>query len=114
MNRLKMAFIRAGRWIKRCARPLEVARWEYLFEGGSRERVLEILGAYQNEDGGFGHGLKPDFWLPSSSPMATWAAVRILSEVDVEPRESNGAIPSRIPLPLTGWKWYVASCTAGK
>lgn len=85
MNRLKMAFIRAGRWIKRCARPLEVARWEYLFEGGSRERVLEILGAYQNEDGGFGHGLEPDFWLPSSSPMATWAAVRILSEVDVEP-----------------------------
>ncbi|NLA59394.1 MAG: hypothetical protein GX855_10900 [Firmicutes bacterium] len=82
MDRLKQAFIKAGRWIKRSVRPLEVARWEYTFEGGPREKVLEILAAYQNEDGGFGHGIEPDFWLPASSPMASWAAACILLEVE--------------------------------
>ncbi len=85
MTRLEKAFVKAGQWIKRNARPLEVARWEYAFEHGSRERVLRMLEAYQNEDGGFGHGLEPDFWLPSSSPMATWAAARILMEVETDP-----------------------------
>lgn len=85
MEKLRQAFIKAGRWIKRSARPLEAARWEYTFERGSRERVLEILTAYQNEDGGFGHGIEPDFWLPASSPMASWAAARVLLEVYAGP-----------------------------
>jgi len=81
MAGVRDSFQRAGRWVKRCARPLEAARWEYAFEGGSRAAVLRILEAYQNSDGGFGHGLEPDFWLPDSAPMATWAAARILREV---------------------------------
>ncbi len=77
---------RAKAWLKRYGRPLEVARWEFLFEDGSKGQVLDYLSAFQNQDGGFGHGLEPDFWLPNSSPMATWTAGQILVEV--------GALPS--------------------
>lgn len=83
----KETFQKTSSWIKRNARPLETARWEYVFENGSKDRVLHILSAFQNEDGGFGHGIEPDFWLPHSSPMATWAAGEILMEIDVDPNE---------------------------
>lgn len=72
---------RAKAWLMRCGRPLEVARWEFLFERGSKEAVIHYLQAFQNDDGGFGHGLEPDFWCPDSSPMATWMAGQILIEV---------------------------------
>lgn len=69
-------------WMQRNARPLELARWEYLFDGGSRERVIQYLASYQNEDGGFGNGLEPDFWMPDSSAIATWSACQQLIEVN--------------------------------
>ncbi|MCR2821731.1 hypothetical protein [Lederbergia panacisoli] len=78
---MKHTFQRAEAWIKRNARPLEAARWEYLFEGGSSDNVIRYLSSYQNEDGGFGHGIEPDFWLPSSSPMSTWTAGQMLMEI---------------------------------
>ncbi|MBW8348786.1 hypothetical protein K0H71_04875 [Bacillus sp. IITD106] len=81
------SFQKAGAWIKRNARPLEVARWEYIFEGGSRDHVIRYLAAYQNEDGGFGHGIEPDFWQPSSSPMATWTAGQMLMEIGANENE---------------------------
>lgn len=74
-------------WLRRYARPLELARWEYLFEGGSKKRVIQYLSAFQNRDGGFGHGVEPDFWNPHSSPMATWAAGQILVEINASPTE---------------------------
>jgi len=49
---------------------LELARWQIHFEDGSRENVLQMLEVYQNEDGGFGHGLEPDNWKPNSTPIA--------------------------------------------
>ncbi|MBS4219622.1 hypothetical protein KHA96_15000 [Bacillus sp. FJAT-49711] len=84
---MNYTFQKASAWIKRNARPLEAARWEYLFEGGSRDNVVRYLAAYQNEDGGFGHGIEPDFWLPSSSPMATWTACQILMEIGANENE---------------------------
>ena len=60
------------------ARPLEIARYEYLFEKGSATAVLKELSAFQNHDGGFGHGLESDFHLPDSTPMATSVGLRIL------------------------------------
>ncbi|WP_233711263.1 hypothetical protein [Lederbergia citrisecunda] len=56
---MKHTFQKAAAWIKRNARPLEVARWEYIFKNGSRDNVVRYLAAYQNEDGGFGHGIEP-------------------------------------------------------
>ncbi|MGM9619799.1 MAG: hypothetical protein ACI3W8_08215 [Oscillospiraceae bacterium] len=78
---------KARNFIYRNARPLDLARWRYLFEGGSREDVLQCLAAYQNEDGGFGHGLEPDCWNPHSSPIQTWAATEILREAGLQDAE---------------------------
>ena len=72
---------KAREFIYQNARPLDFARWRYLFEDGKREDVLRILAAYQNEDGGFGHGLEADCLNPDSSPVQTWAATEILREV---------------------------------
>lgn len=80
-------FKKASSWIKRNARSLEVARWEYKFENGSPDKVMHYLTVFQNEDGGFGHGIEPDFWLPNSSPMATWAAGQILVEINTDENE---------------------------
>lgn len=77
----------AKTWLRRYGRPLENARWEFLFEQGSKDQVIHYLRAFQNEDGGFGHGLEPDFWLPDSSPMATWTAGQILVEVGASQEE---------------------------
>lgn len=76
-----MDFKSAERFIYRNARPLDLARWQYLFENGSAENVLKALAAYQNADGGFGHALEADCWNPQSAPVQTWAATQILREI---------------------------------
>jgi hypothetical protein len=63
------------------ARPLDMARWQYHFECGSKDAVINALSFYQNADGGFGHALEADAWNPNSSPIQTWAATEILREV---------------------------------
>lgn len=71
----------AQSFIYRNARPLDLARWQYHFEGGSRDTVLAALAYYQNEDGGFGHALEADCWNPQSAPIQTWTATELLREV---------------------------------
>ena len=75
-------------WMHRNARPLDIARWKLLFENGSRDEVLVELRYYQNQDGGFGHGLEEDCLNPESSPMQTWAATEILYELGNISREN--------------------------
>lgn len=75
-------FQQARKFIYKNARPLDLARWQYHFEGGSQQAVINTLMFYQNEDGGFGHSLEPDAWNPNSSPIQTWAATEILREVN--------------------------------
>jgi len=75
-------FSKARSFIYRNARPIDMARFQYHFEGGSQNAVLTALAAYQNEDGGFGHALEPDAWNPNSAPIQTWAATEILREID--------------------------------
>lgn len=77
----------AQEFIYHNARPLDLARWKYLFEGGSSEDVLKALSYYQNEDGGFGHGLEADCLNPASSPVQTWAATEIIGEIDLKSKE---------------------------
>lgn len=76
-------------FVFRYARPLDVARWNYHFEDGSAKEVLKALAAYKNFDGGFGHGIEPDFQNPNSTPTGTWAAVRILRELDFPEEAGN-------------------------
>ena len=77
MNHLEQARI----FIYRNARPIDLARWQYHFEHGSREAVLTALAAYQNEDGGFGHALEADSFNPNSCPIQTLTAATILQEI---------------------------------
>lgn len=74
-------FEKARAFVYRNARPLDLALWRYHFESGSREDVLRALSFYQNEDGGFGHGLEPDNLNPNSIPLGAWAATEILVEI---------------------------------
>lgn len=80
-------FEKARKFMYRSARPVELARWQYHFENGSRENVLRALSAFQNEDGGFGHGLEADSFNPNSSPITTWNACCILKEIGWEDGE---------------------------
>lgn len=73
---------KAREFIYRNARPLDLARWQYHFEKGSKKAVLDVLSYYQNEDGGFGHALEEDSWNPNSSPIQTWCAVELLREIN--------------------------------
>lgn len=78
---------KARAFIYRNARQLDFARWRYHFEGGSPEAVVCALSAYQNPDGGFGHGLEADFLNPESSPIQTWSATMVLREIGLHDPE---------------------------
>ena len=76
-------------WMYRNARPLDLARWQFHFEGGSKEAVVNILTTYQNEDGGFGHALEADSWNPDSAPIQVLHALELLREIGFTDREHS-------------------------
>lgn len=80
-------FQKARTYLYRHARPLELARFQYHFEGGSRENVLNVLQCYQNPDGGFGHGIEADCWNPNSIPLHSAGAAAIMAEVGLEDQD---------------------------
>lgn len=84
MNAYEKIFQKARGFIYRNARPVDLARWRYHFEGGAREDVLTALAAFQNADGGFGHALEADSFNPNSCPIQTWSACEILREIGFE------------------------------
>ncbi|MEV2270511.1 hypothetical protein [Nonomuraea africana] len=72
----------AERYLQLNARLIERLRFEALYRGGSKERVLQVLRGYQNPDGGFGHAMEPDLRGPSSQPEPVEVAFWILDELD--------------------------------
>lgn len=58
-------------------RPIEKAKWNYLFNSASKEDIVFELLKYQNSDGGFGNGLEADILLPKSSSIASTEAIFI-------------------------------------
>jgi len=74
-------FHKAKVFVHAHARPVDLKLFEHYFEGGPAEAVLEALAAYQNNDGGFGHGIEPDFRLKASSPMATSVGLQYATAV---------------------------------
>jgi hypothetical protein len=74
------AFGRAKDYLMTSGRPLEQARFKYLFERGSLGEVAAALAAYQNPDGGFGHALEPDSLTPTSGALATSVGLRALRD----------------------------------
>lgn len=65
MDRNSALFKEVRNWLYRNGRRLECTLWDYFFENGSREKVLEAIQVYQNEDGGFGQGIEADNWNPA-------------------------------------------------
>ena len=68
-------------WMHRNARELDLKIWDCLFAGGKAVAVADAMVAYQNEDGGFGHGIDPDNWNVNSVPYATLYAIETLELV---------------------------------
>ena len=75
-------FERARTYIYRNARPLDLARFQFHFENGSKEKVMDVLSYYQNEDGGCGHAIEADCWNPNSIPLHSNGAGDIIREID--------------------------------
>ena len=93
MKLSKAAFSRAEEFIHSNARKLDVRLFEYHFKDGSKDEVLEELRKFQNPDGGFGHGIEPDFRLAGSSAMATSVGLQYCVDVDTK---SNDEIISSV------------------
>lgn len=75
------------KFILKNSRPLDMARWNYLFENGSKEEVISALKAYQNDDGGFANALEPDCWNINSIPLQTWVATQIIKEINLDDKK---------------------------
>lgn len=81
------AFARARAYLFEAGRPLDRERFRNHFESGSAEAVVDALAAYQNDDGGFGHGIEPDVRTADSSAIGTAMAFRVLREVGAPDHE---------------------------
>jgi hypothetical protein len=68
---------KAGTFLGERGRAIEQKRFAFHFADGSRDALVEALQRYQNDDGGFGHGLEPDITAPDSNPFTTEMALRI-------------------------------------
>lgn len=82
-------FNQIRQWVYFHACYLDVMRWRYHFENGKAEAVVEALSFYQNDDGGFGHGIGDfDNMNPLSSPAAIcWGAYGVLREIGCDKTE---------------------------
>ena len=78
------AFERAKIFIEGNARAIDQAFFSLFCQSGKKERVESALKDFQNEDGGFGNCLEPDFRLKESSVLATNLAFKFLIEAEIE------------------------------
>jgi hypothetical protein len=81
---------RARTFVYGNGRLLEQRVWVSLFEGGDPAAVVRAVVAYQNEDGGFGHGLEPDKRAPGSQPLDVDIALERLVTVGVRVGDTAG------------------------
>lgn len=67
----KLQFKKMNHWMQANARPYDCAKWNYLFNGGSKEAIVEEMLKYQNADGGMGNGFEADVLCPLSAATPT-------------------------------------------
>lgn len=85
MNEINtIIFNNARTFMYRNARPLELAEFQYHFENGSKDTVMNVLSYYQNQDGGFGHALEADCWNPNSIPLHSNNAGELICRIDYD------------------------------
>src|SRR5687768_6236581 len=70
----------------------ERALFEYLFEAGPKQRVVECLRLYQNQDGGWAHGIEKDVQTPHSNAVSAEYALGVMVEFELgEVRDGTAA-----------------------
>lgn len=74
---------KAKQYIETNARPLDRALFDFEFNDGSSQAVLDILKTYQNEEGGFGQALEPDYRIKKSSVLATTVGLQYVNELNL-------------------------------
>lgn len=79
------AFIDAAKFISDNGTDLHRARYRFHFENQPAQEVTRALATYQNDDGGFGHGLEGDLRTKNSSVLCSTVALQILKEIDADP-----------------------------
>ena len=47
-------FLKMDGWMRKNARAYDLAKWDFLFHGGSRDAIVTEMCRYQNPDGGKG------------------------------------------------------------
>ena len=77
------AFTAARDFLYREGRLLEQRLFATLFEQAPATGVLDALRGYQNDDGGFGHGLEPDKRCPQSQPLDVQFALQTMDAAGV-------------------------------
>jgi len=76
----------ARQFLQREGRALDQALLAHAFGEAPAEPALVALGAFQNADGGFGHGLEPDTTSPASTAIATSIGFRLLARLGTSDR----------------------------
>ena len=80
MNISKEKLISAVKYVRSYARRIDRLDLACYCGRGERSELIEALSAYQNDDGGFGQAIEPDFRVPDSSVTATTIAFNYLIE----------------------------------
>src|SRR5580698_3617316 len=93
-NLSRAQFDAACGFVEANGRPLDAALLRHRLGRGSAEAVMVALIAYQNPDGGFGHGLEPDTRSPASTGIAASIGMRLLVRLGAPARHPTvvGAI----------------------
>jgi hypothetical protein len=109
------SFAAGDRFLLSQARLLERRLFARLFLGQPAARVIDALRGYQNDDGGFGHGLEPDKRCPASLPIDVEIALQAMATAGTvdpemvaracdflartaEQADAGGAVPPAFPV----------------
>ncbi len=63
----------------------ERALFAWLFDGGSLQRLQQIILCYKNPDNGFGHGFEHDLKAPQSNPLALEYLLGVMKHCAIPP-----------------------------
>jgi hypothetical protein len=108
-------FAAGDRFLLSQARLLERRLFATIFRGQPAVHVVDALRGYQNDNGGFGHGLEPDKRCPASLPIDVETAFQALAAADAtddemitracdflariaEAGDADGAVPLAFPV----------------
>ena len=71
----KAQFARLDQWMQANARAYDLAKWNHLFHGGSKEAIVAEMLKYQNPDGGMGSGFEADILCPQTTAISSAEAI---------------------------------------